>query len=149
MNVTVDQTLESISVAPGSVIVVAGASQQFRARALDQFGDAMAVPSGLVWSIVGGIGTVDPASGLYNAPDIGGSAFVKASSGSVSGTADVVVSPINTPPPTSGPLHARAIFREIGHSKTGFLATITLTNMGMTPIVGWSLQFDFARESRS
>jgi alpha-L-arabinofuranosidase len=147
VNVTVDQTLESISVSPAPATVVAGASGRFTASAQDQFGDAMAMPPGLVWSIAGGIGTVDPASGLYRAPDVAGSAVVRASDGGVLGTANVVVvAPTSTPPPTSVTPRARAVFRETGHSRSRFLATLTLSNTGITPIVGWSLQFDFTPE---
>ncbi len=144
VNVTVDPTLESISISPGQVVLAAGDSQQFAARALDQFGNAMAMPRELTWSIEGGVGTIDAGNGLYLAPGTGGSAVVEASDGSVSATAQVVVSPTSTPPPTDSAIHSRAVFRETSHPKSGFVATLTLTNTGITPIVGWSLEFDFA-----
>src|SRR5262249_49490180 len=69
VSATVTQTLTSISVAPATVTVSNGATQQFTALAQDQFGNALA--ASFTWSIDGGgVGTVD-SSGLYTAPASG------------------------------------------------------------------------------
>ncbi|OAI48663.1 hypothetical protein AYO44_06785 [Planctomycetaceae bacterium SCGC AG-212-F19] len=90
VNVTVTQTLASITVAPASVSLANSATQQFTATALDQFGNSMS-PT-IVWSLgTGGVGAIS-SSGLYTAPASGtGSATVQATSGSVTGTGSVTV----------------------------------------------------------
>jgi hypothetical protein len=97
-SVTVNQTETSISVPPPSVTVVPGGTQQFTASALDQFGAAMATQPSFTWSIdTGGIGTVS-SIGLYTAPSSTGTATVRATAGSMSGTASVTVTTIPNPP---------------------------------------------------
>ena len=58
VTVTVDQTLTSISVSPGSVTLTDKGQQQFQATGLDQFVQQMASqPSNYIWSIAsGGVG---------------------------------------------------------------------------------------------
>jgi hypothetical protein len=92
VNVTVNQTLTSIQVSPSAVTVADGATQAFTARALDQFGTALATQPAFTWSVdSGGLGTID-GSGLYTAPASGvGSATVRATSGSTGATATVSV----------------------------------------------------------
>jgi hypothetical protein len=97
--VTVNQTQTSIRVSPGSVTLPNSSTQQFSASALDQFANSMATQPGFAWSIdSGGIGTVN-SSGLYSAPTSGtGSATVRATAGSMSGTASITVSTIPAAP---------------------------------------------------
>ena len=90
VNVTVNQTLTSITVAPASVTLNEYQTQQFTATALDQFGDALASQPAFAWSRASGIGSVN-ATGLYTAPGATGSANVKATSGSTSGNGLVTV----------------------------------------------------------
>jgi autotransporter-associated beta strand protein len=66
VNVTVAQTLTGVVVTPAVATVTAGASQQFTAKAIDQFGDALAVQPTFTWSATGG-GTMTSA-GLFTAP---------------------------------------------------------------------------------
>ena len=66
VNVTVDQTLTSISVAPASIHLNDGASQQFTATAEDQFGAALAVQPSFTWTA--SAGTIS-TGGLLTAPD--------------------------------------------------------------------------------
>ena len=84
----VTATLASIAVSPGAPRVVAGATQQFAAAALDQFGQLMASQPKLTWSTTGGKIT---ASGLFTAPGSAGTYTVNAKSGSVTGKATVTV----------------------------------------------------------
>ena len=95
--VAVDQTATSITVSPATATVADSVSHQFSASAFDQFGMAITAPS-LTWLIdSGGLGTVSSA-GLYTAPATGtGSATVRATSGSASGTASVTVVDLQPP----------------------------------------------------
>jgi hypothetical protein len=92
VQITVNQTLTNLRVSPGSATVADGATQQFGATALDQFGLALTTQPTFTWSIdTGGLGTVNRA-GLYAAPTTGaGSATVRAASGATSATAAVKV----------------------------------------------------------
>lgn len=92
VSVTVNATLTSIAVAPASATVSNGQTQQFTASARDQFGQPLSAQPVFSWSVdASGIGTIS-GSGLYTAPASGtGSATVRATTGSVSGTAAVTV----------------------------------------------------------
>ena len=94
VTVTVNQTLTSVTVTPGTASLADGASQQFSATAADQFGYAMQ-PS-FSWTLAGGsLGSIN-SNGMYTAPSSGtGTATVQATSGSMTGTATVTV---NGPP---------------------------------------------------
>jgi virginiamycin B lyase len=89
---TSNPVLTTITVAPATATVQDGTTQQFKATALDQFGQPLAAQPTFTWSVdTGGLGTVS-SSGLYTAPASGtGSATVRATSGTVSGTASVTV----------------------------------------------------------
>ncbi|HEX4053147.1 MAG TPA: hypothetical protein VHX86_02675 [Tepidisphaeraceae bacterium] len=89
VTVVVDQTLTSISVSPTSAAVTISATQQFTATGLDQFGQRMAVQPTFDWSTTSGA-PVD-STGLYTAPGSTGADTVIASSGSVSGSADITI----------------------------------------------------------
>ncbi len=78
VDVTVDQSLTSLIVTPGSAVVAGGTTQQFSVGGLDQFSQPMAVSP--LWSVVAGGGTID-GSGLYTPPYADGSATVQAASG--------------------------------------------------------------------
>jgi hypothetical protein len=133
VTVTVNQTLTSIVVSPGSASISPGASQQFTAQARDQFGNALAVQPAFTWSLVSGGGTIN-ATGLYQAPATPGTATVRAASGGVSGTAVVTI---------GQSLSATATFADVNDWGSGFTGSITLTNTSSTAINGWTLEFDF------
>ncbi len=97
VNVTVNQTFTSVTVAPANVGLLPNATQQFTATALDQFGSAMATQPTFTWSIDPlGVGSVN-SNGLYTAPNSTGTATVRATADVlISGTAAVTVS--DTPP---------------------------------------------------
>jgi len=96
VSLTVNQTATTINVGPSAASVANGLTQQFTASALDQFGAALTTPA-IAWSVdAGGLGTVN-GSGLYTAPATGaGAATVRATSGSVSGTAAVTVTAVSS-----------------------------------------------------
>jgi fibronectin type 3 domain-containing protein len=76
--VTVNQTVSSVGVTPGSATLPDNATQQFTPTGWDQFGNALGSPPSFWWSL-DGIGTLD-ATGMYTAPSSGsGSATVTAS----------------------------------------------------------------------
>jgi parallel beta-helix repeat protein len=88
VDVTVDLTVTRIDVTPDAVTVGTGASQQFTARAADQFGRAMA--TAFTWQVSSGGGAID-SSGLYTAPADPGSATIMARSGDIAGSAAVTI----------------------------------------------------------
>jgi hypothetical protein len=98
VNVTVNQKVTSIAVSPSTLSVADGATQSFTATAKDQFGAALSAQPTFTWSIdSGGVGGINSSTGQYTAPASGtGSATVRATNGSVSGTARVTVT--QTPP---------------------------------------------------
>ena len=89
VNVTVRQTLTSITVGPGSALGSA-ATQQFTAAAYDQFGNTMQTQPAFTWSNTGA-GSINSSTGLYTASYTSGTATVTATSGSASGSAVVTV----------------------------------------------------------
>jgi hypothetical protein len=102
LNVTVNQSLTSIIVSPGTANVLDGASATFDAAFLDQFGRAMTSRQTVTWSLApGSVGTVRPGhvsvatgypSEIYTAPTSGrGAAILIATSGSISGGAAIHV----------------------------------------------------------
>jgi regulation of enolase protein 1 (concanavalin A-like superfamily) len=92
VSVTVNQTLTGVSVTPSTVSLYNNQTQQFTSFVVDQFSAPMAEQPTFTWSIVSGVGTVD-SFGLYTAPASGsGSASVRATSGSLYGSASVIVS---------------------------------------------------------
>ena len=93
--VTVNSTLTSVVVSPGSATVAPGAVQPFTAVAADQFGVVLATQPAFAWSVGGG-GTIS-ASGLFTAGAVSGGPFtVTATGGGASGTAGVTVANVGT-----------------------------------------------------
>ena len=95
--VTVQPTQSVLTVAPAMVTLLVGATQQFTAALVDQFGGAL-VPGALSWGATGG-GSIS-ASGLFTAASAGGPFTVTATSGATAGTAQVTVgAPVDVTPP--------------------------------------------------
>ncbi len=95
VSVAVNPTLTTIDVSPGSATTAENGRQQFSAAAIDQFGSALVPQPAFVWTLPSGTGSVS-SSGVYTAMTTPGAATVRASSGSVSGSATVTV--INAAP---------------------------------------------------
>ena len=94
--------LASIAIAPASVSVVVGYTQMFTAKAADAYGNALSA-NAASWSLSSGIpGTISPGSGTTTTFSASGSntgtGTIKASIGSVIGTARIDVIPA---PPTN------------------------------------------------
>ncbi len=91
----VAQTLTSVRVTADPSSIAAGATRQFRAAGLDQFGKAMVNGPTFVWSATGG--TID-SNGLFRAGSVAGNFSVTARMGTVSGVGTATVSaPIPQP----------------------------------------------------
>ena len=107
--VVVNQSLTAISVSPASISIATGATQQFTATALDQFGQAMT--AAIAWATTAG--NTITSTGLFTAGATPGGATVTATSGSVSGSAIVTVSAPGKRPPGRAPLSrlSRMVFR--------------------------------------
>jgi hypothetical protein len=90
VNVTVNQTLTSVTVSPTAPLVNPNTTKQLTATGRDQFGAALATQPSFTWSVIAGSGTVN-ASGLYTAPSSAGSATVQAATGALWATANVTI----------------------------------------------------------
>ena len=88
VTVVVNQTLTSLTVTPNNVTVAPGATQQFAASALDQFGSALATQPAITWSA--GAGEITPG-GLFTAPQTNGPTTVTAASGAASASAALFI----------------------------------------------------------
>ncbi len=107
ISVTVNPTLTSITLTPGSAALTAGRSQQFSVTARDQFGVPLSRQPAWTWSLAAGGGTVN-AAGIYTAPAAGpGSATVRVSGGGRSATASVTYTAPGLAAPSG--LTARAV----------------------------------------
>src|SRR5262249_14382914 len=84
VNVTVNSTLTSVTVAPASVNLHDSSTQQFMATGYDQFGASLSSQPTFTWSATGGSVS---SSGVYTAPFAAGDFQVTAASGTTSGTA--------------------------------------------------------------
>jgi alpha-L-arabinofuranosidase len=131
VTVTVDPTLTSIAISPGSASVQAGGTAAFTAMAFDQFHDPMSTAPAFTWSVVAGGGTIGANTGLYTAPTSAGTATVRAESGGISATASVM---IMVPPVT---------YADLSDTQKRFIGSITITDTGSQAIDGWTLQFEF------
>lgn len=88
--------LAVITVTPNPVIMLANSTQQFAATGMDSNGNPVSITP--VWTVVNGGGTINASTGLFTAGGTAGvfTSTIKATSGSISGTATVTVT--TTPP---------------------------------------------------
>ncbi len=91
VDVTVDQTLTTITVTPSSAVVALSGTQAFTAAGFDQFGDSQSI-SAPTWTVESGDGSINSSIGVYTADSSAGSAVVRATSDGEYGEAEVVVS---------------------------------------------------------
>ena len=131
---TAPPELTSIAVSPSSATVLTGGTQRFTAAGADQYGQPYTL-TGVSWSVDPAAGTIN-TSGLFTAGATSGGPYtVRATSGSVSGTAYVTVT---APVPASFTLSASPSSRTIkpGRStsytisitrSSGFTGEVTLT----------------------
>ena len=124
--------LATITVTPSSDTVGAGASRKFRAAGEDVNGVAVNIP-GLVWSVENGGGTVNASTGLFVAGSSLGnfSNTVRATSGSVSGSASVTVAASSSTGPS---LHTADPFAVLGSTAISCVGVSTIYgNVGVAP----------------
>jgi probable HAF family extracellular repeat protein len=97
VNVTVNQTPRSITVAPGPSLTLGPPlpkTQQFTATAGDQFGNPLSPQPAISWSLgAGSVGSIGTTSGIYHSGSVDGSATVKAKAGAISAAVTVWVNP--------------------------------------------------------
>src|SRR5262249_39102413 len=95
VSLSVNQTVTSINLSPGTAALTSTATAQFLAVASDQFGQPLAVQPAFSWSAArGGTGGPIDATGLSpRATGAIGTDTIVATNGSVIGTASVTVSP--------------------------------------------------------
>jgi fibronectin-binding autotransporter adhesin len=91
VGVTVAQTLTTVAVTPGATGVNLNGTRSFAAVGYDQFGLTMVPQPTFAWDLASGVGGIDPTTGIYTAGSSAGSAVVRATGGSVAGTASVTV----------------------------------------------------------
>ena len=139
VGVAVNQTLTSITLSPSTATVNVNAQQQFTAVARDQFNATMSVQPAIVWSIFSGNGTINN-TGLYTAPSSAGSATIRATSGSIFGSATVsIVTPVPVAP-TSLALavisrtQINLTWKDNSTNETGFLIERSLDGINFTQI---------------
>lgn len=94
--------LATITVMPNPVSVAVGGTLRYTAVGKDAGGNAVAITP--VWSVVANGGAIDSTTGVFTAGPTAGTYAntVKATSGTISGTATVVVTSTSTPPPSAG-----------------------------------------------
>ncbi len=130
VSLTVSATLTALSVSPGSVSISTGGSTQLSANALDQFGQTIANPGTITWSLdTGGIGSVSSA-GLYTGGSTAGSAVVRATIGSISGTAAAQVAAAGNPATLS--TQSLTGFTDLVVTGTASFDTINILESGTT-----------------
>lgn len=120
VNVTVNQTLNSVTVSPAVANLTTGQTQQITATGLDQFGNSMTAQPSFTWALTSGGGSVS-AGGLYTSPATGTQAVVTATTGtlSASATVNVVIAPwvsvdINSPALTGSGYNSAGTFTVSG-----------------------------------
>lgn len=122
--------LATITVTPNPTLAI-GATQQFTAVGTDAFNNIVAITP--VWSTTNPPGTIDASTGLFTAGNTPGTynASVTATSGSISGTADVIVTPgplvtiTVTPNPVTLETGAQQQFTAVGTDAAGNVVPIT------------------------
>ncbi len=96
LNLTVVQTLTSISVTAPTANLSAGQSTMLTATGYDQFGVALATQPAFAWGKQTGVGTIS-GTGLYSAGSVAGNATIAASSGGVTGAVNITVAANGAP----------------------------------------------------
>jgi hypothetical protein len=125
--------LTTITVTPNPVSLAPGATQQFTAVGRDASGNVVVITP--AWSVVNGGGTIDAATGVFTAGAATGTfaGTVRATSGGISGTATVTITPALgplatitvVPNPATMLTNATQQFTAVGRDATGNILPIT------------------------
>ena len=93
---TVVSTGTSLSLTPATATVAAKSTQQFSAKVLDQFGNALATQPKFTWSLgSSNLGSTISTTGLFTAGTTAGSVTVQVASGTLTGKATVTIPAAN------------------------------------------------------
>ena len=95
LTIAAHSILTSISVTRASASIAVGSTDKFTATADDQFGKPLSSQPAFTWSTSGG-GSIGASTGVWSAATVGGPYTVAASSGGVSGSSTVTVTPAPT-----------------------------------------------------
>jgi hypothetical protein len=87
----VAQTAKRLHISPHAVAITEDKTEDYTARAYDQFGHLMSPEPTFAYSILEGSGSINPTTGVYTAPDSAGHLVIKVAAGNVTGTAGAVV----------------------------------------------------------
>lgn len=125
--------LATITITPSPVTLAIGATQQFTAVGKDAHNNVVAITP--VWSVVASGGTIDAGTGIFTAGTVAGTfaGTVKATSGLVSSTAGVTVSPgalesiTVTPPAQFLAIGATQQFTAVGYDANDNIVPISPT----------------------
>lgn len=125
--------LATITITPSPTTLAIGATQQFTAVGKDSHGNILSMTT--AWSVVESGGTIDAGTGIFTAGTSAGTFTntVQATSGSISATASVTVSPgallaiTVAPSPDSLAIGAERTFTAVGHDSHGNVVAITPT----------------------
>lgn len=126
--------LASITLTPPTADVAVGATQQFTAVGKDANSNVVDLPTP-VWSVEASGGTIDPSTGLFTAGTLAGTFTntVKVTSGSISSTSSVTVTPgpltnlVITPASKSLAIGATQQFTVVGTDANNNVVAITPT----------------------
>ena len=120
--------LATITVTPNPVTLETGAQQQFTAVGRDGNGNVVAITP--VWSVTNGGGTINSSTGLFTAGTTTGlfTNTVRATQGSIFGTATVTVTAPVVPPPPLPAAGYRMIARVAWTCTNGSIAGSVATN---------------------
>ncbi len=133
VNVTASApVLSSIIVTPNPSNPAVGATEQFVATGKDGAGNIIAM-SAPTWSVVNGGGTIDAASGLFTAGNVAGTfaGTIKATSGTVSGFANVTVSNAGPVGPSLG---TAAVYAVLGSTAVSCIGVTSVAgDVGVAP----------------
>ncbi len=144
--VTVQQTLTTIIITPGTAALDENNTQQFTALAKDQFGDPLITQPSFTWSELSGVGSID-TNGLYTASYGTGSATIQAASGSVTSSATITINNATptiathaaaTPNPVTASTTALSVLGadDGGESNLTYNWSITSKPVGSNPLLG-------------
>ncbi|MDQ6690137.1 MAG: ice-binding family protein [Gemmatimonadota bacterium] len=125
--------LVTITVTPNPVTLAMNATQQFTAVGRDANNNVVAITP--VWSIVAGGGTINSSTGLFTAGTTAGTFAntVRATSGSIFGSATVTVTPgalltiTVTPNPATVQVNTTQLFTAVGRDAAGNVVAINPT----------------------
>src|SRR5688500_210260 len=126
--------LTTITVTPNPVTMPTNTPQQFTAVGRDAGGNIVAITP--VWSVTAGGGTIDPSTGLFTSGGVAGPFpnTVRATSGTIFGTATVNVTSTGTPPAPGFTLGTASTFGILAGSTVTCISAGTVNaDIGISP----------------